>query len=93
MNGGIINYHYKVASCWLFLVSHTRMHGSMNIKSRKLCPKEILIMTSYIIEVRVFQFTIFIEYSWLIFQTCSFRNYCMHYTSDPVNLIYLPICS
>jgi hypothetical protein len=23
---------YKVASCWLFLLSHTAMHGSMNIK-------------------------------------------------------------
>jgi hypothetical protein len=23
---------YKVASCWLFLLSHTTMHGSMNIK-------------------------------------------------------------
>ena len=24
-------YYYKVASCWLFLLSHTTMHGSMNI--------------------------------------------------------------
>ena len=24
---------YKVASCWLFLLNHTTMHGSMNIKS------------------------------------------------------------
>jgi len=23
---------YKAASCWLFLLSHTTMHGSMNIK-------------------------------------------------------------
>ena len=23
---------YKVSSCWLFLLNHTRMHGSMNIK-------------------------------------------------------------
>jgi hypothetical protein len=27
----IVN-HCKVASCWLFLLSHTTMHGSMNIK-------------------------------------------------------------
>jgi hypothetical protein len=26
-------FYYKVASCWLFLLSHTAMHGSMNIKS------------------------------------------------------------
>jgi len=26
------NFYYKVASCWLFLLSHTTMHGSMNIK-------------------------------------------------------------
>jgi hypothetical protein len=26
-------FHYKVAFCWLFLLSHTSMHGSMNIKS------------------------------------------------------------
>jgi hypothetical protein len=25
-------FYYKVASCWLFLLSHTAMHGSMNIK-------------------------------------------------------------
>jgi hypothetical protein len=25
-------FHYKVASCWLFLLSHTTVHGSMNIK-------------------------------------------------------------
>jgi len=26
-------FYYKVASCWLCLLSHTTMHGSMNIKS------------------------------------------------------------
>ena len=26
-------FYYKVASCWLFLLSHTTMHGSMNTKS------------------------------------------------------------
>ena len=26
---------YKVASCWLFLLNHTTMHGSMNIKFTK----------------------------------------------------------
>jgi len=26
-------FYYKVASCWLFLQSHTMMHGSMNIKT------------------------------------------------------------
>jgi hypothetical protein len=25
-------FYYKVASCWLFLLSHTTMHGSINIK-------------------------------------------------------------
>jgi len=25
-------FYYKVAPCWLFLLSHTRMYGSMNIK-------------------------------------------------------------
>jgi len=27
-------FYYKVASCWLFLLSHTAMHGSMNIKKK-----------------------------------------------------------
>jgi hypothetical protein len=27
---------YKVASCWLFLLSHTTMHGFMNIKFKKV---------------------------------------------------------
>ena len=26
---------YNVASCWLFLLNHTTMHGSMNIKLKK----------------------------------------------------------
>jgi hypothetical protein len=26
------NFYYKVASCWLFLLNHTAIHGSMNIK-------------------------------------------------------------
>ena len=25
-------FYYKVASYWLFLLSHTTMHGSMNVK-------------------------------------------------------------
>ena len=25
-------FYYKVASCWLFLLIHSTMHGSMNIK-------------------------------------------------------------
>jgi hypothetical protein len=28
--------YYKGASCWLFLLSHTTMHGSMNINSKCL---------------------------------------------------------
>jgi len=37
---------YKVASCWLFLLNHTTMHGSMNIKSNLtiLTPKVICIL-------------------------------------------------
>jgi len=27
-----IKFCYKVASCWLFLLSHTTMHGTINIK-------------------------------------------------------------
>jgi hypothetical protein len=31
-------FYYKVASCWLFLQSHTTMHGSTNIKFKNgLC--------------------------------------------------------
>jgi len=26
-------FYYKVASCWLFTLIHTTMHGSMNIKN------------------------------------------------------------
>jgi hypothetical protein len=29
-------FYYKFASCWLFLLSHTTMHKSMNIKSDKV---------------------------------------------------------
>jgi hypothetical protein len=28
-------FYYKVTSCWLFILSHTAMHGSMNIKLKK----------------------------------------------------------
>jgi len=27
-------FYYKVASCWLFLLIHTTMHGFMNIKQQ-----------------------------------------------------------
>jgi len=27
-------FYYKVASCWLFLLIHTTMHGSMDIKKK-----------------------------------------------------------
>jgi hypothetical protein len=30
-------FYYKVASCWLFLLSYTTMHGSMNIKFKNCC--------------------------------------------------------
>jgi hypothetical protein len=30
-------FYYKVASCWLFFLSHTTMHGSMNIKFKISC--------------------------------------------------------
>jgi hypothetical protein len=30
-------FRYKVASCWLFILSHTAMHGSMNIKFMNTC--------------------------------------------------------
>jgi hypothetical protein len=30
------NFRYKVAFCWLFILSHTTMHGSMNIKVNDL---------------------------------------------------------
>jgi hypothetical protein len=29
-------FYYKVASCWLFLLSHTTMHGSMDIKKKSI---------------------------------------------------------
>ena len=30
-------FRYHVASCWLFILSHTTMHGSMNIKPGTHC--------------------------------------------------------
>jgi len=37
-------FYYKVASCWLFLLIHTTMHESMNIKSRgkKKCTRVLV---------------------------------------------------
>jgi len=33
MNKWNNKFRYQVASCWLFILSYTTMHGSMNIKS------------------------------------------------------------
>jgi len=33
-------FYYKVASCWLFLLIHTAMHGSMNIKFKSITYSE-----------------------------------------------------
>ena len=30
-------FRYQVASCWLLLLSHTTMHGPMNIKKNTIC--------------------------------------------------------
>ena len=35
-------FYYKVASCWFFLLIHTTMHESMNIKSPCPLPKRVL---------------------------------------------------
>ena len=40
---------YKVASCWLFLLSHTTMHGSMNIKKKHCVTSNKCINTILII--------------------------------------------
>jgi len=32
MNKWNNKFRYQVASCWLFILSYTAMHGSMNIK-------------------------------------------------------------
>ena len=40
MNKWNSKFHYQVASCWLFILSCTAMHGSMNIKlvpNRTIC--------------------------------------------------------
>jgi hypothetical protein len=34
-------FYYKVASDWLFLLSHTAMHGSMNIKDSAFCRQNV----------------------------------------------------
>jgi hypothetical protein len=36
-------FYYKVASCWLFLLSHTTIHGSINIKSSIKLPSAVVI--------------------------------------------------
>jgi hypothetical protein len=37
---------YKVASCWLFLLSHTAMHGSVNIKLNIIAGVSFIIVLS-----------------------------------------------
>jgi len=44
-------FYYKVASCWLFLLTHTTMHGSMNIKFKG----PMMFITVYYKEKRLLQ--------------------------------------
>jgi len=37
MNKWNNKFRYQVASCWLFILSYTAMHGSMNIKCNTYC--------------------------------------------------------
>ena len=37
MNKWNNKFRYQVASCWLFLLSHTTMHGSINMKFKHKC--------------------------------------------------------
>ena len=39
MNKWNNKFRYQVASCWLFILSYTTMHGSMSIKSIQSCSK------------------------------------------------------
>jgi hypothetical protein len=41
-------FHYKVTSCWLFLLSHTTMHGSMNIKFKNSVSSPQFIYVFYV---------------------------------------------
>jgi len=56
-------FYYKVTSCWLFLLSHTTMHGSMNIKKNTLYSCPILMIFEF---PRVSFFEKFLKYyiSW-----------------------------
>jgi len=36
MNKWNNKFRYQVASCWLLILSYTTMHGSMNIKKKKI---------------------------------------------------------
>jgi len=46
-------FYYKVASCWLFILSHTTMHGSMNIYMNVYIKKMNIKCTVYIFKMFV----------------------------------------
>jgi hypothetical protein len=54
-------FYYKTASCWLFLLSHTAMHGSMNIKyiTKLITPQSIVlkqrIKSAVVVEMEISQ--------------------------------------
>jgi hypothetical protein len=57
-------FYYKVASCWLFLLSHTTMHGSMNMKysHNLLFDAMFKILTRVLMQVQSFGYILYILY-------------------------------
>ena len=70
-------FYYKVASCWLFLLNHTTMHGSMNIKLIDMCwipidfGKMVFMFKSFYFLLRC----IFIYYNYSSTFICCFCYY------------------
>jgi len=57
---------YKVASCWLFLLNHTTMHGSINIKLKISCKSQklkvpVVASTELILKISTYNSLIFIS--------------------------------
>jgi hypothetical protein len=55
-------FYYKVASCWLFLLIHTTMHGSMNIK--KKMNKDLLRASGVVTKCNSARFEVLIAVFW-----------------------------
>jgi len=69
-------FYYKVASCWLFLLIHTTIHGSINIRFDN---------TLFMLSVQFPDYKAIVSLTWQhrLISALQLQSVCLFYTAVP----------